>query len=310
MLQSQSLALNAEWKTQIQRFNNMQAEVVKLQDLVVNAEKEPGNVRSVLEGKRLLLEPVNESNRPVVNRIETLLAEVSCLESKKKLEKLRRDQQDADKLYRDGKIETAADRALQIGRDLLAKPPVKDRDLESRLETLRKHAETLQTAKSLMLAAGKNYAEIKTKLQSQLNALDEKNEDLRPLIQRLSELKKNLAEEEKRSHKLTPQETTELRQLANGLARLDRRLSVKQLDADTIEMAIDGKPFRLGLLRTALGAKSFFEIGGNRLLVNGQALFSQAARPPSFPNWPGAGTRPCATLSAKPLAPMIACLGR
>ncbi|MCY3022841.1 MAG: hypothetical protein NTW87_28000, partial [Planctomycetota bacterium] len=294
MLDTSPQTLNPElvrqWQARIAHFTATKEEADKLQAIFADADKDPAGARSRLENKRALYGAETPDNHPLVARVENLLAEIGKLELKRKHEKLAQELQAADALYKQGRIEAAAGSAAEIAKKMLDKPSVQDPDLDKRLTILRKRAEQLKAMKDVRMAArGDAYAEARRKIQAQLDALDEKNEDLRPLCRRFAELKDELIEEEKRSRKLGKEELAKLKTLGQSLGMLGnnkawldsfqgKKIAAGAIEGDTIGLTYDDKPLRLGFQRGALGESLFLEVNGYRLAVELRDLDRRTAR--------------------------------
>ena len=75
--------------------------------------------------------------------------------------------------------------------------------MERRVQKLHDRAEKLSEARKIRVSArSENYTEQKRKLQSRIDALDEANDELKPLVSRLHQLKNELVLEEKPAHLL------------------------------------------------------------------------------------------------------------
>jgi len=265
-----------KWVAQIKQFNESKGEIDQLEAVFATVEKDLPGVRSKLENKKTLYGPLNKTNQPLLAKVDTLLEEVGKVELKRKLVKLNADLKAADDLYMSGKIEEAAARATEITAAMAEKPALQDPDIEKRTGTLKKRAADFAVAKSeRMKARSDTYSQVKSKLQARIAGLDEGNADLKPLLNRLVELKKDLIQEEKRSRKLKPEEAAELKAVANELSRRDKLITSGEIDGDTLELNFDGKSLRIGFQRTALSRSLFLEVEGNRFLVEAEDMFGR-----------------------------------
>jgi hypothetical protein len=265
-----------KWAAQIKQFNESKGEMDQLEAVFATVEKDLPGVRSKLENKKTLYGPLNKTNQPLIAKVDTLLEEVGKIELKRKLLKLNADLKTADGLYMDGKIEDAASKATEILAAMAEKPVLQDPDIEKRTSTLKKRAADFAAAKSeRMKARTDTYSDVKNKLQARIAGLDEGNADLKPLVNRLVELKKDLIQEEKRSRKLKPEEAAELKAVVGELARRDKTITIGEVDGDTLELTFEGKPLRIGFQRTALSRSLFFEVEGNRYLVEAEDMFGR-----------------------------------
>ncbi|HYG76235.1 MAG TPA: hypothetical protein VEK08_14615 [Planctomycetota bacterium] len=281
----------SKWQARIKLIEETKSEMDALNAVFAKAEKDLPGVRSQLENKKTLLGAVTADNKPLHGKVDALLADVARLELKRKQEKLQKELQAADALYAEGKIEDAALKAVEIGTALNEKPVLQDADIEKRVGTLKKRAADLAEAKSeRMKARTETYNEVKRKLQTRIDALDEKNADLKPLVLRLSELKKELIAEEKRSRKLKPDEVTELKAVLHELNRRDKNVVAGTVEGDTIGLTVDDKPLRMGFQRTALTRSLFIEVENNRYLVEMDDLFGRESQP-GRPGRPGRARR-------------------
>jgi len=270
----------AKWQPRIRVIQETHSEIEQLEATFAKAEKDLPGVRSQLENKKTLLGAATADNKPLHAKVEVLLSEVAKLELKRKQEKLLKDLQAADALYADAKIEEAALKAAEIGSVLNEKPVLQDADIEKRVGTLKKRAADLAEAKAeRMKARTETYSDVKRKLQTRIDSLDEKNVDLKPLVQRLVELKRDLVQEEKRSRKLKPDEATELKAVLHELNRRDNKIVAGALDGDTMGLSVDGKPLRIGYQRTVLTRSLFIEAEGNRYLIEADDLFGRESQP-------------------------------
>ncbi|MGD0089446.1 MAG: hypothetical protein ABSE73_05950 [Planctomycetota bacterium] len=272
--------LNAEmvqqWKARSGHFLNSKSQANELQAIYEQAEQDPLTARSRLVDKKSLLGPVTADNRPLVSRVEGLLLDVAKLELKQKQARLHEELQKAEADYKSGQVEDAAIQAGEIARRLSEKPAVQDPDLEKRLNVLRKRGELLKEAKDMRLAArSSTYAEAKRRLQAELEKLDDSNADLKPLYQRIASLKNEVLQEEKRSHRLDPEEAKKVKQIAGALAELDPNVKLGQIEGDGMRLTYAGKPLRVGVQRSALSASLFLEAEGYRYLVDIGDLFGR-----------------------------------
>ena len=260
--------LKGKWLGRIRLYNSMKEEAGKLQAVLAEASKDIKGARGRLESKKLLLGAATDDNRPMLARIESLLAEVDALELKQKVETIRAQAEQADNFYKEGKLEEAGLKSEQVSKDMAANPKVEHAEIENRLQVLRKRAEQLKSAKDARLAARQNFAEARTKLQRQIDGIDATKDDLKPLAKRLADLRKEIVEEEKRSVKLSGAEARELKEVATALSRFDPNAVTETVEGDTIGVRYDGKPLRLGFQRSALSRSLFIEAGGNRFSVD------------------------------------------
>ena len=257
-----------KWDAQLGKITDLKEQVVQLDKIFADAEKDLPGTRDKLKNKKSLLGAVTDENRPAVLKVETLLADLEKLEQKQKIAKLQADLKNANTLYADGKIEEAAEKADVLARDMAQSPPVQDETLESRIRVLRKRAEQLKAAKEIRLStkSGK-YAEAKRDLSKQLEALDETNTDLKPLYAKINDLKISLTEEEKRTKKISPEDGRELTTLVHQLKNFDRSLEPEKLEGETVGLKVDGKSLRLGYIHEGKDKQLFIDSAGNRLRV-------------------------------------------
>lgn len=256
-------------QTRLKHFQTMQAELDGLTQIFEKAQDDLSGVRGRLENKKTLFGTLTPDNRPVVNRVEELLAEVAKIELQRKRDKLAADLDKANQLYSAGKIEDAAAAAFEVGRQLQAKPPVNDSELEKRIGILKGRAEQLKKAKDLRLATKSDkYPEAKRNLQAMVDAIDEANADLAPLRNRISSLRAELVQEEKRTRKLSPDDAAKLTAIGGILARMDSNIQVGKVEGDSLGFSYLGKPLRLGFHRDLLAQSCFLESQGYRFIID------------------------------------------
>ncbi len=257
-----------KWDAQLGKITDLKEQVTQLDKIFADAEKDLSGTRDKLMNKKTLLGAVTDENRPAVLKVETLLADLEKLEQKQKVTKLQADLANANKLYADGKIEDAAEKAETLVRDMASKPPVQDEAIESRTRVLRKRAEQLKAARDIRLSSKSgNYANAKRDLTKQLEAIDETNADLKPLYAKINELKISLNEEEKRTKKINPDDAKELTNLVHNLKNFDRSLEPEKLEGETVGLKVDGKSLRLGYLHEGKDKQLFIDSAGNRLRI-------------------------------------------
>jgi len=253
----------------LKHFQTMKAELEALDGIFAKAQEDLVGVRGRLENKKTLFGTMTPDNRPVVNKVEELLAEVSKIELQRKRDKLAADLEKANTLYKEGKIEDAAAAAFEVGRQLQAKPPVNDSELEKRIGILKGRAEQLKKAKDLRLATKSDkYPEAKRNLQAMADAIDENNADLAPLRNRIAALRAELVLEEKRTRKLSPDDAAKLTAIGGILARMDSNIQVGKVDGDSLGFTYMGKPLRLGFHRDLLAQSCFLESQGYRFIID------------------------------------------
>ncbi|MGD0091446.1 MAG: hypothetical protein ABSE73_16125 [Planctomycetota bacterium] len=267
-----------QWQARSEHFLRTKSEADKLQAIADQAERDVHSARTRLDDMKSLLGPATADNQPLVSKIAELLLEVAKVELKQKQKWLQEDLQQAEALYKEGKIEEAASRSTGIAKRMAEKPEVQDPDLEKRLNVLRKWGELFKQAKEVRLAArSATYAEAKRKLQSQLDALDQNNSDLKPLYQRLAALRDELVQEERHSYKLDDKATAQVKVFAKALAEYDKGVGVGQLEGDGVNITYAGKPMHMGLTHEATGPGLYMEAEGFRFLVEPQDLFGTRA---------------------------------
>ena len=266
-----------KWTDRAKLYSDMREQVAQAQAILADAEKDSTQARIRLENKKALLTP-SDDNKPVLAKFDQILADIEKLEKKKKLDKLKNDIVAADKLYREGKIEDAADKAAIAVKAMDISPKVQDGEIEKRADVLRKRAEQIRLARSTRLSANKNFAEAKKKLQAQLDAIDDESEELRPLKSAIATLRKEVQDEEKLSKKLSPEETAELNAFVSNLKQRDNNVRAIGIQGESLAIEYDGKPLKVGFHRTPLSRQIIIEAGDNRFAINQDALAGMKAR--------------------------------
>jgi outer membrane murein-binding lipoprotein Lpp len=283
-----------KWDTQIKHVVAIKDQLSKLDAIFGGASKDLPATRDRLLDMQRALTPVTDDNRPAAVMLDSLLEKVAQLELKAKVQKVEAALEEANKLYATGKIAAAADKADLVARDLLVKPVVQNPEIESRINVLKKRADTLKEAeKTQQKATTGKYAEALKDVNRQLQQIDGEKEDLKPLHESLTAIVKRLKEQERLSKKLSPDDEKDIRILVTSMSRMDPNLAPQASEGDTVGMSVSGKSVRLGVYHSdkernplpgeKLPAKNLFvEVNGYRFLVNAQQILPKDAIPEEF----------------------------
>jgi hypothetical protein len=287
--------LKKKWGAQIKHVNSIKEQMNKLDAIFADSSKDLNATRDRLMDMQKALGAVSDENRPAVLKLDSLLEKIGQLELKAKVTKVEASLEEANKLYRDGKITAAADKADQVSRDLLVKPVVQNPEIESRIAVLKKRADTLKEAeKTERKATTGKYLDAMKEVNRQVAQLDESKDDLKPLVDSLTAIAKRLKEQDRLSKKLDPSDEKDLRIMIAGMSRMDPNLAPQAAEGDTVGMTVQSdKNVRIGVYHSdkdknplpnnPLPQKNFFvEVNGIRLLVNPQQLLPRDSIPPEF----------------------------
>lgn len=286
----------ALWQNLITKVKTVEAEAQALEkEYEAFAPKNPGEFKLKLSDKLRAIER-DEGSESIALRakIKKLLTNVDTLRTKQKSELLETALKEAGDLYKAGKIKEAADKARLVMNEMPQDPVVENPDVRSGAEIYIKRNDLMEGARRLRVSANeKNFKTILQQLQNELDKLDPKSDEYKPLISGITALRNDIAssheaeakkQEEKArqdriaaaraQRKLGTQDQQALQQLLLSLQAMDPKYTPGKVDPDALNFTYEGNKFRLGMergKRTLLGPpelKIFIEAGDNLILID------------------------------------------
>lgn len=311
----------AVWEQLIKSVEGLEAQSRKLDVDFAAAVATPDALKRALKEQRMAHEKEQgPENAALLAKIDKQLEDVEKLRVGKKSAALEKELTAAEDLYKEAKLKEASEKSRQVLNEMPLEPALSDAKIAARAELLIGRNARLETARKIRVGvpssgAPKEVAEARRRLQAELDQLDPKKEELKPLIASIGALKTEIdavesaaikAREEKErqdkleaaktARKLKPQDVEMLTKVLELLRNMDGKYEVGKADVDAIAFKYEKRDYRFGIERpkgllTLLGAKDdvknsklYVKCGENAILVDiRHFLPAEKGAPPTRP---------------------------
>ncbi|MCW8132510.1 MAG: hypothetical protein KIS92_19335 [Planctomycetota bacterium] len=262
-------ALKTGWEKTFKKVGEYDAQMKAVDDLLKEAAKAPGKARDQLLQKKLLLEKESAEAKPILSKVVLAIDEVTKIETEQALAALRKDADKAEKAYLDGNVEEALKSAQEIQAKIAADEKLKDKDLQAKLDALRRNGDRYHQARGVRQALQGNYAETVKNLEEQAKKLDSAKPEDKPILAYIEKAKAEVKEEEKKANRITPKDLDALNKLARVMASKDPGLVVGDSSPSYgVKLSFEGQDVGLAMQHEGENSKLTLQADGRVMSVD------------------------------------------
>lgn len=261
--------LKAEWEKTFKKAEDYNERMKEVDALLKDAAKSPWKVEDQLLKKKALCETESAETKPIVNKIVLALDEVARIERDQLLAGLRKDMEAAEKTYASGDVEAAVKQAVDVQNKIAANDKLKDKELQARIDTVRRNGDRYLAAKGVRTGLQGNFSEATQKLDEMAKKLDPAKSEDKPILAFIERAKKEVLEEEKKAKRIDPKDLDTLNKLARAMAQRDPGLQIGDSNPSFgVKLSYDGLSVGLAMQHEGDHAKVTMEADGRSFRID------------------------------------------
>ena len=262
------------WEEAFQKIAAYQARLDEVAALLKAAT--PGTAakaKEQLQRKKALLDPRSAETRPLLDKLDLALLEVTRREHEHLKAGLWRELEDAGKAFVGGDIEGAMRKAEQVSTQMAANEALKDPAALTRIDRMRQFGRKLAEAKAARAGAQADFTGALKKLDEMAAKLDLAPAEHKPVLAYLQKARKEVQEEEKVSKRFSPQELSNLARIAQQLSHKDPGIAAGEPQAGRgVPLNYNGGSLNLEVERVKDETKLVLSAAGQRFRVSEKIL--------------------------------------
>jgi len=266
-----------EWNKNFKKIDGYNERLKEVDELLKEAVKAPAKVKDQLQQKKALAEGEGAEAKPIVNKLVLALDEANRIERDQLLAGLRKELDAAEKVYLGGDVEAAMKQAVDLQNKIAANEKLKDKDLQTRLDLLRRHGDRYQAAKAMRASLQANFADVLKQFDQFAAKLDAAKPEDKPILAYVEKAKKEIQEEEKKFKRIDPKDLETLNRLAKQIESRDRGIQVGDSSpAYGVQLSYEGQNLNMALRRVGEQPRITMDAAGRSFEVDEKLL---SARP-------------------------------